>query len=55
MPKKVIVEAIEGNEPVILLMYKHSYLTTSDVCLSLPRSIVEGIQDYEDMVLEMVL
>lgn len=49
-----IVEVIEANEPAILLMYKCSYLTTNDVFLSLPRSIVEVIQDYEDVFLEIL-
>lgn len=48
------VEAIEANESVTLLMYKHFYLTINDVCSSLPRSIVEVIQDYVDLFLEMM-
>lgn len=50
-----IVEAIEMLEPIILLMHKRSYLTTNDVCSSLPISIVEVIQAYEDVFPKVVL
>lgn len=39
--EREIVDAIEVNEVVNLLIYKHSYLNSNNACSSLPRSITK--------------